>query len=120
MDFFFNNIFPLMFIIVPVFVIGMFIFVFAKIFRQWNSNNKSPVLNVQATVVDKYSSHSHSSGNHHHTTTHFYIVFEVQSGDRLDFSVDRMQYSQHIEGDVGELIFQGSRFIDFQRTRAGY
>ena len=51
MDFFFNNIFPLMFTIVPVFVIGMFIFVFTKIFRQWNQNNKSPVLNVQATVA---------------------------------------------------------------------
>ena len=119
MDFFFNTIFPMMFTIVPVFVIGMFIFVFAKFFRQWNSDNKSPVLNVQATVVDKYTSNSHSSGNHH-TTTHFYIVFEVQSGDRLDFSVDRIQYSQHIEGDVGELIFQGTRFIDFQRARSGY
>ena len=119
MDFIFTYIFPVMFTIVPVFVIGMFIFVFVKIFSQWNKNNKAPMLNVQAAVVDKYTHHSHSGGEHHHTSTSFYVVFEVQSGDRMEFHVSRQQYSQLLEGDFGNLVFQGTRFIEFQRMNAG-
>lgn len=107
------NIFSLMFMIVPVLVIGVFIFVFVKGISQWGKNNAAPMLNVQAVVVDKYT--QHSGGEHHHTS--FYVVFEVQSGDRLEFRVSRQEYSQLIEGDFGELIFQGTRFIDFRRTR---
>ena len=77
------NTFSIMFTIVPVLVIGVFIFVFVKMFSQWNHNNKSPMLNVQAVVVDKYT--HHSGGEHHHTS--FYVVFEVQSGDRMEFHV---------------------------------
>lgn len=119
MDFISTYIFPVMFTIVPVFVIGMFIFVFVKIFSQWNKNNKAPMLNVQAAVVDKYTHHSHSGGEHHHTSTSFYVVFEVQSGDRMEFHVSRQQYSQLLEGDFGNLVFQGTRFIEFQRMNAG-
>ena len=112
------SIFSLMFTIVPVFVIGMFIFVFVKIIGQWSKNNKAPMLNVQAAVVDKYNHHSHSGGDHHHTSTSYYVVFEVQSGDRLEFHVSRQQYGQLIEGDFGTLVFQGTRFVEFQRMNA--
>lgn len=111
--------FSLMFTIVPVFVIGMFIFVFVKIISQWSKNNKAPMLNVQAAVVDKYNHHSHSGGDDHHSSTSYYVVFEVQSGDRLEFHVSRQQYGQIIEGDFGTLVFQGTRFIEFQRMNAG-
>lgn len=118
MNFIFNSIFPVMFTIVPVFVIGMFIFVFVKMFSQWNKNNKAPMLNVQAAVVDKYTHHSHS-GDDHHSSTSYYVVFEVQSGDRMEFHVTRPQYGQLIEGDFGILVFQGTRFLEFQRMNAG-
>ena len=107
------NTFSIMFTIVPVLVIGVFIFVFVKGISQWGKNNAAPMLNVQAVVVDKYT--HHSGGEHHHTS--FYVVFEVQSGDRMEFHVSRQEYGQLIEGDFGELIFQGTRFIDFQRMR---
>ena len=118
MDFAFSYVFPVMFTIVPLFVFGMFIFVFVKIFSQWNKNNKAPMLTVQAAVVDKYTHHSHSGGDNHHSSSSFYVVFEVQSGDRMEFHVSRQQYSQLIEGDFGNLVFQGTRFIEFQRMNA--
>ncbi len=113
------NTFSLMFTIVPIFVFGIFIFVIVKGIGQWGRNNASPMLNVQAAVVDKYTHHSHSGGEHHHTSTSFYVVFEVQSGDRMEFHVTRQQYGQIIEGDFGNLVFQGTRFIEFQRMNAG-
>lgn len=113
------SMFSLMFTIVPVFIMGVFIFIFVKGIGQWGRNNASPMLNVQAAVVDKYTHHSHSGSEHHHTSTSFYVVFEVQSGDRLEFHVSRQQYGQIIEGDFGNLVFQGTRFIEFHRMHAG-
>lgn len=112
------SVFSLMTLIIPVFVIGMFIFVFVKIFSQWHKNNKAPMLSVQAAVVDKYPHHSHSGGEDHHSSTRFYAVFEVESGDRMEFHLSRQQYSQIIEGDFGTLVFQGTRFLEFQRMNA--
>ena len=53
------------------------------------------------------------------SSSSFYVVFEVQSGDRMEFHVSRQQYGQLIEGDFGNLVFQGTRFIEFQRMNAG-
>ncbi len=67
--------------------------------RTWNKNNHSPRLSVPAAVVAKRTDISHSdaanagdlSGAHGYRTstyTSYYVTFQVESGDRMEFEVD--------------------------------
>ena len=110
-------IFPLMFFM----VFAMFIVTAVKGISQWNKNNNSPKLTVAALIVAKrtnISRHMHSgAGNHHHwhTTTTYYVTFEVESGDRMEFHVTGDEYGLLLEGDKGKLSFQGTRYLGFER-----
>lgn len=106
---------PIMFVL----VFGMVIVVFAKSLMQWNKNNHSPRLTVEALVVAKRTnvSHHHNGGEHHmhHTSTSYYVTFEVASGDRMELHVGGSDYGMMVEGDFGDLTFQGTRFLSFDR-----
>ncbi|NMA66030.1 MAG: DUF2500 domain-containing protein [Clostridiaceae bacterium] len=118
-----------MFGIVPIIVILGFIFVFTYIIisliqsgMQWNRNNHSPVLTVDARVIAKrtdYRRHLHHHGHMrtHHTsmTSSYYVTFEFESGDRMEFQVPGAEYGYLIEGDFGKLTFQGTRYKAFKR-----
>jgi hypothetical protein len=118
-----------MFNIIPLFVMLVFIFVFGMIIasaikgaRQWKYNNSQPVLTVEAKIVTKradVSTHHHSGQNdvshHHHSSTTYYITFEVQSGDRMEFQVGANEYGMLVDGDYGSLTFQGTRYLGFNR-----
>ena len=116
------NAFGIMFTIVFVLVIGTFIVIAVKGIGQWNKNNHSPRLTVPATVVAKrtnVSHHRHGGVNdhhHHHTSTSYYVTFQVESGDRMDLHVAGTEYGLLIEGDRGNLTFQGTRYLGFDRT----
>ena len=108
--------FQIMFFIVFFLVIGMFIFTFAKGISQWHKNNNSPRLSVEAKVVTKrgHTGH-HRSGQHMHHSTTYYVTFEVESGDRLELHVPASEFGMLVEGDVGILTFQGTRYLGFER-----
>ncbi len=82
---------------------------------QWHRNNNSPRLTVEATVVAKRIdvSHHHHGGETHHmtTSTRYYVTFQVESGDRMEFSVSGREYGLLVEGDTGRLTFQGTRYL---------
>ena len=115
------NAFGIMFAIVFVLVIGTFIVIAVKGIGQWNKNNHSPRLTVPATVVAKrtnVSHHRHGGVNdhhHHHTSTSYYVTFQVESGDRMELQVSGQEYGMVVEGDVGNLTFQGTRYLGFER-----
>ena len=109
-----------MFYIVPVLmlaIIGMSIFRWLK---EWNHNENSPRLTVDAKVVSKRSeirrTMSHAQNVHHHSRTNYYVTFEVESGDRMELELQGHEYGLLVEGDKGKLIFQGTRFLGFERT----
>ena len=110
-------IFPLMIML----VFAVFIVTAVKGLAQWNKNNNSPRLTVPAIIVAKrtnISRHRHGgAGDHHHyhTTTTYYITFEVESGDRMEFHVTGEEYGLLLEGDKGRLSFQGTRYLGFER-----
>ena len=116
------NTFGIMFTIVFVLVIGMFIVIAVKGIGQWNKNNHSPRLTVPATVVAKRTNvtrHHHGGTNghhHHHTSTSYYVTFQVESGDRMELYVAGTEYGILIEGDSGNLTFQGTRYLGFERA----
>lgn len=114
---FFNIIFPIMFFL----VFGIIIFTFLKGIGQWNYNNKQPVLTVVARVVTKRANtsrhHHHDNHAHSSTRTTYYVTFEVESGDRMEFLVSGREYGMLAEGDLGKLTFQGTRYHNFERIR---
>lgn len=119
-----------MFTIVPVFigivfvlVIGMFIVTAVRGIGTWSKNNASPKLTVSAEVATKRTDvthHRHGRGGdadfHMSSSTWYYVTFQVESGDRMEFSVSGPEYGMLAEGDRGELTFQGTRYLSFERS----
>lgn len=112
------SIFPVLFTVVFVIVIGTFIVTAVRGVGTWSKNNASPRLTVSAQVVTKRTSvtHHHSQNDMHHSSTHYYATFQVESGDRMEFSVSGPEYGMLAEGDRGSLTFQGTRYLSFERT----
>ena len=113
------GILQILFFLVFLTVIGIFVYTAVTCFRQWNKNNNSPRLTVPATVVTKrtnISSHHHGDDHHHHTSTTYYVTFQVESGDRMELRVTGQEFGLLVEGDRGKLTFQGTRYLDFERT----
>lgn len=92
----------------------------------WNRNNQSPRLTVSAQIVSKrtqVTQHTHPNagdatgahGFHTTTSTSYYVTFQVESGDRMEFRVSGSEYGTYIEGDTGKLSFQGTRYLGFER-----
>ena len=114
--------FNIMFTIVFVLVIGTFVVILVKGICEWNKNNHSPRLTVPATIIAKrtnVSRHRHGGTNghhHHHTSTTYYVTFQVESGDRMEFHISGQEYGLLIEGDHGNLSFQGTRYLGFERN----
>ena len=108
-----------MYDLMVLFVVGMFIFVFVKIIREWVKNNNSPKLSVTAKIIDKRTAthHHHSNGHIHHTHS-YYITFEFESGDRMELKVPGNEFGLIIVGDEGTLYFQGTRYLGFERKTA--
>lgn len=124
----FGNAFGIMGTIVPLFfivVIGIIVFSAWKGVSQWNRNNQQPVLHVEARLVSKRTNVSHRHHHHggdemHHsssTSTDYFVTFEVESGDRMEFRVSGTEYGMLAEGDFGKLSFQGTRYLGFQRAQ---
>lgn len=116
----FENLFFLMFFLIFVLVIGSFAVTLVKGIGQWNQNNHSPRLTVNAQVAAKRMDvrhHSHGQNEIHSTSssTWYYVTFEVDSGDRMEFTVDGREFGMLVEGDQGQLSFQGTRYLGFER-----
>lgn len=119
-DFIFS-VFPIIWVLMFLLIFGMFAVSIGKSIRQWNKNNNSPRLTVEAKVVAKrhdVSRHRHgSAGDHHHyhTSNTYFVTFQVESGDRLELELQGHEYGLLLEGDEGKLTFQGTRYLGFAR-----
>ena len=112
------DMFGIMFTVVFVFVIGTFVVTAARGISRWSKNNNSPRLTVPATVVAKRTNVTRhaNSHHHHHTSTTYYVTFQVESGDRMELHVAGQEYGLLVEGDNGNLTFQGTRYLGFERV----
>lgn len=115
--------FEIMFFIVFALIAGTILFTIVKGIGEWNQNNQSPVLTVDATVVTKRmdvrrNTGMNADGNASMATSHtwYYVTFQVESGDRMEFSVNGSEYGMIVEGDYGKLTFQGTRYHKFERN----
>lgn len=117
--------FQIIFYLIFAIVIGGFIVTAVRGISTWHKNNNSPRLTVYASVVSKRqntSVHHHHSDNaamHTSTSTSYYVTFQFDSGDRLELRVSGPDYGLLAEGDAGDLTFQGTRYLGFDRRAAG-
>lgn len=113
-DMLLSILFPVLFLVVLV----MILYTFIRNIRTWNKNNHSPQLTVLATVVAKRTevSHHHTDNTMAHTFTTYYVTFQVESGDRIELTVSGSDYGMLMEGDIGKLRFQGTRYLGFERN----
>ena len=113
--------FGVMFTIAFICIFSIIIATVVRGIGQWNKNNHSPRLTVDAKVVAKradVSYHNHHHGDNMHHTSHstsYFVTFEVESGDRLELTMPGSEYGLLLEGDRGRLSFQGTRYLGFER-----
>lgn len=110
----FDSMFSFMSTVIPVIVIGGFVFVIGFALFIWTKNNNSPLENKQAHIISKRLQVSGGSENHS-THTSYYVTFEFTDGDRKEFQLSGSQYGLLVEGDRGIICYQGTRFKGFQR-----
>jgi hypothetical protein len=48
-------------------------------------------------------------------STWYYATFELETGERIEFSMGGKEYGMLAEGDDGTLSYQGTRYRGFQR-----
>lgn len=120
------DMFSVMFTMVFFIIMGFLIVTIVRSIAEWNKNNNSPRLTVEASVVAKRTHVSHqrhanagdmsgAHGYHTSTSTRYYVTFQVESGDRMELSVNGNEFGLLIEGDRGKLSFQGTRYLGFER-----
>ena len=107
MDFVFDygfgySAFQIIFYLIFATVIGGFIVTAVRGISTWHKNNNSPRLTVHATVVSK---RQNTSVHHHHNDN-----TAMHTGP---------DYGLLAEGDTGDLTFQGTRYLGFDRRAAG-
>ena len=117
-----NAVFPLLFLIVFIFIISTIIGSFVSRAKRERKNDQSPRVTANAKVVSKRmqvgeNRHRHSNDDmmHSYTYSKYFATFEFDSGDRLELPVDGSEYGLLVEGDTGKLTFQGTRYLGFSR-----
>ncbi|URZ86800.1 DUF2500 family protein [Floricoccus penangensis] len=86
---------------------------FIRSFMRRSKNNNLPQVNTRARVVSKRA--NLNNFNKPLTTTNYFVNFEVENKDRVEFNILGSDYGMIAEGDVGMLEYQGTRFLDFKR-----
>lgn len=105
--------------ILLVIVIGVFAYIIINGLRIWTVNNNSEVLERKSKIVDKRTEVSGGAGDSS-ASTNYYTTFEFEDGSRKELYVNSKNFSLMVVGDIGQLIYQGTRFKEFNRqTNAG-
>lgn len=108
------TVFPILFFILFTLVLGIVIIAVVKSIQRNAKNQNSPILSVDARIVTKRTETSGGGGDAA-TWTHYFVTFEVESGNRLEFEVGGEESGMLAEGDEGKVTFQGMRYVSFLR-----
>ncbi|MGM0079548.1 hypothetical protein IGI73_002698 [Enterococcus sp. DIV0755f] len=105
MDFLFT-LFALIFIAIILYQIMEFL-----------KNESAPKISVPATLVDKSmrSSSSVDANGISNQSITYYLLFELENGERLEFMVGHGKYKLYVIGDTGILKYQRKRFNSLDR-----
>ncbi|MBD1918076.1 MULTISPECIES: DUF2500 domain-containing protein [Cyanophyceae] len=112
-----STIVPIFIGIIAIIVVGAIVFTIIKAIVKWQHNNTQPILSVASQVVAKRTRVSGrvSPNRGGKTSTYYYCTFEDERGQRHEFRISGKEYGQLVEGDLGTLTYQGTRYRGFQR-----
>ncbi|QQE76245.1 DUF2500 domain-containing protein [Brevibacillus composti] len=105
---------PWWFLVIAGLILTMILIAIIKGIANWMKNNASPILSVPAKVIAKRTRTSGGSGNSS-VSTHYYLTFQLENGERQEFHVSGREYGLLIENDTGVLTYQGTRYKKFER-----
>lgn len=90
--------------------------------KNWTYNNSTPILTVDAKVIGKrFKTFQDTQGfaemipSYNYATLYF-VTFEVENEEKLEFSVTSVEYDNLVEGNDGKLSYQGTRFLEFVKA----
>lgn len=95
-------------------IVGTFLLIIMKGLRAWTENNKAEVVSKKCKIIDKRTEVWGGSGDSG-ANTNYYITFEFEDHTRKELYVKANLYGLLAVQDVGELTYQGTRFLDFTR-----
>lgn len=96
------------------YVLCLIITTFTRLWQEslWNIK----LFSIMLTLIN-HSHNTHDNMHHSSSSTKYYVTFEFESGDRLELHVASNEYGYLVEGDMGKLTFQGTRYKNFERTK---
>lgn len=104
------------FIVVFIIVLGYIIYAGVSTYVK---NENSPVVATKARLADKRANthtQTDTNGMVISTDESHYLIFELDTGSRMKFSVSGRIYRNAQEGEWGTLTFQGTRFIRYETS----
>lgn len=78
--------------------------------QEWIRNNRAPRSTVFAEVVIKRACFGYGGYSERH-----YAAFRLKNGGRIQAPIGGSEYGLLAEGDRGNLTFQGTRYVSFER-----
>jgi|GEM_PF-5037977 len=103
-----------------MFILVLVVCVIIVVFRRLK-NRSAPKVVTNATVSDKHIQEimrrrKGADGLYHQMKTYrYYILFIIEGGEKMEFLVNKTEYSQVKNNQNGKLTFQGSKFIKFDK-----
>lgn len=84
--------------------------------RKSAENDADPVLTVPVRLIKKKQYYFHAPGQRRGHST-FHLFFLTENEELLDFTMPtKFDWDIYNEGDLGNLTYQGTRFLKFERT----
>ncbi|MBH5319938.1 DUF2500 domain-containing protein [Paenibacillus sp. GSMTC-2017] len=117
------TLFPILFVIVFVFIVGAIGYSVMNHFRNSRAPQQSSYARIVAKRMDvQHSStmHSNNDNNFGHTTsssrTYYYITLEFDNGSRQEFLDVKGLSGLVVEGDAGYAATKGEWIVAFERS----
>ena len=74
---------------------------------------RASVVSKRATVIQNWDTHPVPS-DYVRPSMVYYVTFQSESGEQLEFSVQEAVYHTLFTGDTGRLTFQGAQYFAFE------
>lgn len=99
-------------LIIILFAILLLFVSLIKMIKSKGSNRIFPVQSCVVTVVSKRIQQTTFAGD---GVTKYFSTFQLENKKRIELQLSGEDYGLLAEGDYGELMYQGNRFINFER-----
>ena len=86
-------------------------------------NSSKPVLTVEGRIISKRFKTFQDTQNFgdmipsYNYLAMYYVTFELEDKEQLEFCVSANEYEEFNEGDTGKLSYQGNKYLGFERSK---